>query len=146
MSQSDIFGWIVTSLTVVALLLWKRYGRGARSFLPYSRFSRHTEARQSLIEPDRIETDRTFHVSNCQHCGQRDSVPLSQTALERNPWRITWRCYNCRKICLASVPPPILNTLRSQDRAGGMRISIRELRNFTAQLDDLEEAVREELL
>lgn len=146
MSPLEIFGWSVTLLTVIALLLSRRSEHAERNFPHYSPSSQHTEARQSLIEPGHIETDRTFHVSYCQHCGRKDSIPLSETALEHGPWRITWRCHNCRKLSRASVPPPILETLRGQDRPGGMRISIREWREFAAKLADLDEAMREELL
>lgn len=146
MSLSEIFGWTATLLTVFALLRWKQSERAAHNFPRYSHSSRPTEARQTLIEPDRIETDRTFHVSVCQHCQIRASIPLSETALERRPWRIAWKCGECGNTALAAVPREMIKTLLYQDRPGGMRISVREYRDFTGQLEDVEQAIYEELL
>lgn len=99
-----------------------------------------------MIEPGRIETDRTFHVSVCQHCQVRASIPLSETALERRPWRITWECDECHNTALAAVPREMIKMLLHQDRPGGMRISVREYKDFASQLEDVERAIYEELL
>jgi len=51
-----------------------------------------------LLEPDQTDTDRVFHVSYCPHCSARDAIRLSETALERRPWRVTWRCVTCNNL------------------------------------------------
>lgn len=99
-----------------------------------------------MFEPDRLETDRTFHVSWCSHCNKKAAVPLSVTALERRPWRVVWRCPSCENMTAAAVPPQMLDDFLDLDRAGGMRLSIREAKDFTiATVQDLNRAIREEL-
>lgn len=135
-----------TLLTVFALLRSKPSAHDEPNSQRYSRFSRRTEARPTLLEPDQTDTRRTYHVSYCHHCRSRDAVPLAETALERRPWRITWTCGVCRNLAEARVPPGFIEELRSLDRAGGTRISLREYRDFTLELNGLDEAVRDELL
>jgi hypothetical protein len=136
----------VTLLTVFARLRSKRSAPDAPSSPRYSRSSRRTEARPTLLEPDQTDTYRVFHVSYCPHCSARDAIRLSETALERRPWRVTWRCVTCNNLAEAKVPAQLLRDLRRFDRVNGMRISLREYWSFVAALDDLEEAFEDELL
>ena len=142
----ESFAVTVTLLTVFARLRSKRSAPDAPSSRRYSPFSRRTEARPTLLEPDRVDTGHVFHVSYCPHCGSRDAIPLAETALERRPWRVTWRCVVCKNMADAKVPPQLLKELRAFDRAGGMRLSLREYFAFRADLEDVEDAVADELL
>ena len=142
----ESFAVTVTLLTVFARLRSKRSAPDAPSSPRYSRSSRRTEARPTLLEPDRVDTGHVFHVSYCPHCGSRDAIPLAETALERRPWRVTWRCVVCKHLADAKGPPQLLKDLRAFDRAGGMRLSLREYFAFRADLEDVEDAVADELL
>ena len=135
----------VTLLTVFARLRLRRSGRGAHNYRRYSLSSQPTAARPTLHEPDLTDTSRIFHVSYCSHCGSRDAIPLVETALERRPWRVTWRCHLCHNLSEASVPASALSELTKFDRVGGMRISAREYQKFKDSMEDLEEFVAEEL-
>lgn len=142
----ESFAVTVTLLTVFALLRSKRSEHDAPSYPRYSHSSRRTEARPTLFEPDRLETDRTFHVSWCSSCNEKASIPLCNTALERRPWRVVWRCPNCNEMTAASVPPQMLDDFLDLDRAYGMRLSVRETKAFDmATLDELNRALVEEL-
>lgn len=142
----ESFAVTVTSLTVFALLRSKRSVRAALNSRPYSLSSRRIEARPTLFEPDRLETEKTFHVSWCSHCNSKAAIPLSLTALERRPWRVVWRCPNCEEMTAAAVPPQMLEDFLDLDRAGGMRVSIREAKAFDmVTLDELNRALVEEL-
>ena len=99
-----------------------------------------------MLEPDRLETDRTFHVSYCSSCNQKAAIPLSDTSLERRPWRVVWRCPACEEMTAAAVPPQLVDDFLALDRAGGMRISVREAKEFDmATVDELNRAFTEEL-
>ena len=142
----ESFALTVTSLTVFALLRSKRSVRAALNSQHYSLSSQPTEARPTLFDPDQVETDRTFHVSWCNHCNQKAAVPLARTALERRPWRVVWKCEACENMTAAAVPPQMVNDFLELDRAGGMRLSIREAKQFTmATVQELNRAIRTEL-
>jgi len=135
----------VTLLTVFGRLRWKRSEHAEPNSPHYSRSSQPTAARRTLLEPHQTEGDRVFHVSYCPHCDARDAVPFAETALERSPWRVTWKCVRCGKQAEALVPAPLVDDLQEFDRPGGSRISDREYRKFVSGLSRLDQAVQREL-
>ena len=146
MSLWESFVVTATLLTVFALLRWKRSEHGAPNSQRYSHYSQRTEARQTLLEPDQLPTEQTFHMSACRNCDARLPVPLSKTSLERMPWRIVWICQVCGHGNRAAVAPHILKTLVQLDRVGGMRMSAREVTRWReATVEELNEAFAEEL-
>lgn len=142
----ESFAVTVTLLTVFARLRSKRSAPGEPNSQHYSRYSPPTEARQTLFDPDHLQTDRTYHISWCQFCNEKSAIPLSLTSLERRPWRVVWQCPNCSKTTSAAVPERFVDEFLDLDRAGGMRISIREIKAFDkASIEDLTRAVAVEL-
>ena len=135
---------IGTWLTLHGWRRWRRSVHDERNFPPYSRFSRPTGVRQTLPE---LDPDRTAHDSRCQWCKANVPVLLSDTRLESDPWRLTWRCRICGKVARAKVHEDALPVLLSMDRAGGMPLSTREVERFVRASDDeFEAAVWDELL
>jgi len=146
MSLWESFAATVTLLMVFARLRWKRSAHGAPNSQRYSRSWQRTEARRTLLEPDQLPTDETFHMSACDNCEVRMPVPLSRTSLERLPWRIVWICQACGHAQRAAVAPHILVTLAKLDRPGGMRMSAREVAAWkNATVAELNEAFSAEL-
>lgn len=138
-----IFVMLATLLMVRGWLRSKRSGRAGRSSRHYSRYSLPTEARPTLQE---LDPERTLHQSRCRWCKAHLFVPLRDTRLEANPWRVTWRCEQCGRRTRALITPQLVPVLLQQDRAFGMAISRREVEDWElADLDELSVAVEEEL-
>jgi len=88
-----------------------------------------------------------LHQAQCRWCRSRLYVPLRDTRLEVNPWRVTWRCAACQRRTRALIADELVPVLLQQDRCFGMAISMREVHDFEyADVDELSTAVAEELL
>ena len=94
-----------------------------------------------------LDPDRTFHDAPCLLCRSREPVPLSKTRLERRPWRLVWTCMSCGDEAHFPAPPDLIPEMRALERAGGVAISVREARAFSAMsAAEFETALRDELL
>jgi len=144
MGWLEIFVVLAIWQTVKGWLRWKRSGRVGRSSRRYSRSSQPIAARPTLPE---LDPDRTLHQARCRWCRARMFVPLRETRLEADPWRVTWICGRCGRRTRALVADELVELLLGQDRCYGMAISRRECEDWAlADLDDLAVAVEEELL
>jgi len=129
-----------------ARLRWRRFVRGARNSLPYSRSSQPTKRRPTLSGP-RLDPYRTGHVSECLRCGVEEIVPLAICRFERHPWRLVWNCLSCAEQTSALVHAEVIPFLLRHDVAGGLVVSAREAAFWErADADDVTEAFVEELL
>jgi hypothetical protein len=74
-------------------------------------------------------------------------VQLSKTRLEQRPWRLGWTCVACGKRTAFPAPSDLIPAMLEWERAGGVAVSSREVKQFReASADEFETAVREELL
>jgi len=94
-----------------------------------------------------LDPDRTLHEAYCAWCQSKPYVPLRSSRLEARPWRLTWICPVCGNQATARVHAEVLPALLALDKAGGMRVSRREVDTF-AKADEalFEAAVITELL
>ena len=135
---------LVIWLTVRGRQRSKRSGRVAVSSRRYSRFLRLTSRRRTLPE---LDPDRTMHQSVCRACGVEDLVALRATRLERKPWRLVWRCMACDGMSAVRLAAVLVGPMIELDRAGGMALSVREVKDFeAADQDEFDAAVEDELL
>jgi transcription elongation factor Elf1 len=135
---------LVIWLTVKGRRRSRRSAQGAANCLPYSRSSQPTSRRQTLPE---LDPDRTMHQSTCRACGVEDLVALRATRLERKPWRLVWKCESCGDMSAVRLAAVLVGPMIELDRAGGMALSIREVKDFeAADQDEFEAAVSDELL
>ena len=134
-----------TFLTAFALLRWKPSAHAARNSPRFSPSSQRTDPRRTLLAD--ADPRKVGHDSVCEVCQSEVIVPMSETRLERRPWRLVWRCSCCGHQSRARCPEELVSTFVAWDRAYGTSISMRELVEFIkADLDGLEKAVQEELL
>ena len=94
-----------------------------------------------------LDPDRTMHQSVCRACGVEDLVALRATRLERKPWRLVWRCMSCDGMSAVRLAAVLVGPMIELDRAGGMALSVREVKDFeAADQDEFDAAVEDELL
>ena len=93
------------------------------------------------------DPERIAHNGVCRSCGSDVPVPITQTRLERRPWRLVWRCVVCGSQQKVACPPEAVETFIAWDRAGGTTLSMREWAYMVqTDLGEFERAVREEIL
>lgn len=74
-------------------------------------------------------------------------MQLSRTRLEKRPWRLGWECQACGKQTTFPAPDDLVPAMLELERAGGVALSSREVREFArVSVEEFEAAVREELL
>ena len=135
----------VTLLTVFARLRLKRSAPDAPNSPPSSHSSPPTDPKLNLLAD--ADPNRIGHDSACEHCETEAIVPMSETRLERRPWRLVWRCRVCGQQSRVRCPPQLISTVMAWDRAYGTVLSLREVVEFVkTDLDGLAQAVEDELL
>jgi hypothetical protein len=93
------------------------------------------------------DPEQVLHDAPCLECGARIPVQLSRTRLEKRPWRLAWTCIACERLTTFPAPDDLIPAMLELQRAGGVAISEREVREFVgAGSDEFEAALREELL
>lgn len=90
--------------------------------------------------------DVVGYETTCLNCGQDVVMTIAKSALEHRPWRLTSDCPECYQQTATRVTPAVAERLRYQfQRAGGMRLSNRELRMFLRELPEVERRIEQEL-
>lgn len=85
------------------------------------------------------------HHSPCPNCGIRLMVDMTGCRLERMPWRLEWKCEACSQNVRVRLDSRLVPMVIALDRVGGTGISVREVRDFVSELEDLEEHAASEL-
>lgn len=94
-----------------------------------------------------LDPDSTAHNSKCHWCRARVPVLLSESRLERRPWRLAWQCKVCGNQARVKVTEDVVADLLKLDRVGGLIVSSREADYFAAVDEAMfTRAVVEELL
>jgi len=91
-----------------------------------------------LLGPDQI----VVHEATCKHCGVSTLQPMSKAMLVKR--RFVWVCASCLRINMMRLSRKNARKLKATfHRAYGTRISPEELQKFQANLDRLDDALRE---
>ncbi|HEY7823989.1 MAG TPA: hypothetical protein VIG24_14205 [Acidimicrobiia bacterium] len=133
------FGLIASGIVAIAVLA--RVSGGARGMK-----SARLPNAQKRTWLDDADPARVAHESKCEACGVVMPVLMSQSRLERRPWRLVWWCRVCGRQSRALCPPELVPTLMEWDRAFGTSLSLREVAEWVSvDLDGLAQAVEDEL-
>jgi hypothetical protein len=70
---------------------------------------------------------------------------MTRCRLERMPWRLEWKCEACSKGVRVRLDKRLVPMVRDLDRPGGTGVSLREVRDFISEMEDLEAHAAAEL-